>query len=290
MSELEPPPQHPPDPAASPGNSSSFGIIIFLFLVVAACAGVLVFFLNPSKKEAAVADGGMFDIQELPETKTPPAAPASAAVSAPSPSSLSMAGTLAPLKPMEAAPSAQKPAAPSGARAAFIDAVRRAEGKMRALAEAYTKKYPVIEKYGEEWMKNPGLKKLNDDYMENHDPVQFMRGLAQSKEFPVLVKKYAHESVIQAFVKDAVMKAPGDVMKAGTGYIKEDPLVKNLVNTVMTSLGLPAGMLGGAEGGPKVGSAEVVDSLKKSNPQLEQLLNNPEAQKLMQDQGKDKKP
>lgn len=282
MSDQNPP---PPEPQQS---SSSGGMFLLLFLVVAACAGGLVLFMNPSKKEAPLADSGMFDMQDLPEAKKTAPAPLAEAKDAQPASSLQMAGSLPEAAPDDAKPAA-KQAAPSGARQAFVDAVRRAEGRMTALAEAYTKKYPVIERYGQEWMKHPELKKLNDDYMANHDAVEFMRGLAKSKEFPQMVKKYAHESVVQSFVMDAVKKAPGEVMKAATGYIKEDHLVKNLVNSVMSSLGLPPGLLGGAEGGQKVGQKEVVDSLMKSNPNMQQLMSTPEAQKVLQDQVKDKR-
>ena len=103
----------------------------------------------------------------------------------------------------------------------------------------YTERYPAILQYGEDWMKQPDLKKLNDDYMADHDPVRFLRGLAAAKSFPELTSKYARDPAIQSFVKEALKEMPHDVLTAASGMLVEDGVLRVLLSDAGQALGLP---------------------------------------------------
>ncbi|MCX5797535.1 MAG: hypothetical protein NTY77_18755 [Elusimicrobia bacterium] len=131
------------------------------------------------------------------------------------------------------------PAAGGAAVSAFTEAVRKSEAKARDLAIQYTQRYPAIHQYGRDWMHYPDLKKLNDDYMKDHDPVKFLRGLAGSKNFVELGAKYAADPAVRAFVKDALKQAPRDVLAASSDLLVEDGLLRALVADAGKALGLP---------------------------------------------------
>lgn len=189
---------------------------------------------------------------------------------APPPSSLAFTGSTDDL------PLAGPPGPPAHADAAprpeekFREAVAASEARARALAIAYTKRHPSIASYGRDWMSYPDLKKLNDDYMRERDPIKFMRGLARSENFPVLVKKYAADPAVHSFVIDAVKQAPAGLASAAAGYLPEDGSVKGLVGTVADALGLPkavtAGILGGSVDPKELGQKQVLDEVLRSNP------------------------
>ncbi|OGR86895.1 MAG: hypothetical protein A3J74_04565 [Elusimicrobia bacterium RIFCSPHIGHO2_02_FULL_57_9] len=154
-----------------------------------------------------------------------------------------------------------------GSDADVAEKVRKSEGRVRSLAERYTKRYPVIARYGLDWMSYPDLEKLNNDYMKNHDPIQFMRGLSQSKNFGILVKKYAREPAIHAFVQDAVKQLPADAAATAMDYLNSNNTIKNFVGNLGSSLGLPLDLLG--LGGGKTDQRAVLNSVLKNNPQLQ---------------------
>ena len=134
---------------------------------------------------------------------------------------------------------------PQSAAPAFTDAVRRSEAKARALAIGYTKRYPVILHYGQDWMSKPDLKKLNDDYMADHDPVKFLRGLAGSPSFPELTAKYARDPAVQAFAKEALQQAPRELLSASSDLLVEDGGLRALLSDAGQALGLPSSLTNG---------------------------------------------
>jgi hypothetical protein len=138
-------------------------------------------------------------------------------------------------RPSGAAP----PGAPGSAESAFTKAVRKSEARAEALAIKYTERYPAIAQYGFDWMSHSDLKKLNDDYMRDHDPVKFLRGLAAAKSFPELTAKYASDPAVQAFVKDALKDMPHDVLEASSGMLVQDGVLRALLSDSGKALGLP---------------------------------------------------
>ncbi|MBI5241908.1 MAG: hypothetical protein HY926_15655 [Elusimicrobia bacterium] len=133
----------------------------------------------------------------------------------------------------------------SSAAPAFTEAVRRCEVRAHDLAIRYTERHPVIQQYGRDWMSRPDLKKLNDDYAADHDPVRFLRGLAQAPSFPEFAAKYAREPAVRAFVKDALAGAPKDLLAAAADMLVEDGLLRGLVSDAGRELGLPKGFTDG---------------------------------------------
>lgn len=171
------------------------------------------------------------------------------------------------------------------------DAVSKAEGPLRALNRLYDKRYPSFKQFGVDWAGYGDLRQLDEQFMRDKDPVKFVRGLAKSKNFPAMVKKYAQDPAIQAFVMDAVKALPADVKSAATHYAtkysKEDSAIARVGQNVLSSLGLPTGWLtGGAAETPD--AKHVMESLRKSNPTLDKFMENPEAQKVLQESQKNR--
>jgi hypothetical protein len=150
---------------------------------------------------------------------------------------------------------AAKPAAASGAsepsaetlmeRSAqkFKDAIRASEKGFRDLAESYTKRFPSVRQYGKDWMSHPDLRKLNDDYMRDHDPIAFLRGLSASPTFPLLLRKYAGDPALRNFVGESLAKAPVGAVSDSMGYISQDKQIDGFVKDVATKMGVPASTL-----------------------------------------------
>lgn len=232
------------------------GLVALAAAVVFALSAVVGWHFLSARSEETVDSGG-FDVAatravrpRLTGTAAPqPAAPASGlSMIAGGASALQTAEGAAP--PPAAAPAATPPAsAPepartlSQARLNFIAAARRHESEVVAYARKLTAQSPVIRKYGEDWMSYPDLKKLNDDYQRDHDPVAFALGLAKAPNFSVMLAKYAGAPDLQAAVVMGVTKeAPPDLVQAGWDLAKHDPQVKSLAALVARKLGLPPGM------------------------------------------------
>ena len=226
------------------------GPTTWLLLAAAAVTVGLVVggFLIVLLREPAPAPSGPsgFDVAEVP--KAAPASPAASALPAPAPSSLAMVtpgGSLAP--PPGAATGGRAAAAPKTAleqaALSFTDAIRSSEKTLSDLARAYTAKYPSIRQYGKDWMSYPDLKKLNDDYMRDHDPIAFLRGLSASPSFPKLVSKYGGEPAIQHFLQDCFTKAPSGAVGASMDYINKDKTLDAFVQNVAGQAGLPPALL-----------------------------------------------
>src|SRR3569833_1145438 len=158
------------------------GVLTVLALLGASALGGWYYL---SQRGASTVDDGGFDVGATPVSKR--AAPAAAPAAAPK-SGLELMKVDSELRAETSPAPAPKPAATAenaaprtlkDAREDFILECRRNEDAVRRYAERMTKQSPVILQYGRDWMSHPDLKKLNDDYMRNHDPIAFMAGLAQ---------------------------------------------------------------------------------------------------------------
>lgn len=121
----------------------------------------------------------------------------------------------------------------------FKDAIRSCEKGFQDLARSYTERHASIRQYGKDWMSYPDLRKLNDDYMRDHDPIAFLRGLAASPSFPVLMQKYAGDSAVRGFVGDSLRTAPSGAIGASMGYLSQDKQLNGFVQDVATKVGVP---------------------------------------------------
>ncbi|MBI5630939.1 MAG: hypothetical protein HY921_08655 [Elusimicrobia bacterium] len=257
---------------------SSFGAGVLAALAIAGSALGALIFQHLQNRQAGLDKTG-FDISET--SQAPRRAASSSASATPAQSGLGMVKTGMPgfSLGLKAPPPAARKAA-----ASVTELARANESRIRGLAMAYTKRYLVIAQYGRDWMSHPDLKKLNDDYMKDHDPVKFMRGLASSRNFGAMVKKYATKPEVQAFTRDAIKNAPGQLISAASEFLNEDKVVKKLVDNVAQSLGLPTGLFswGGGDSEPKVDEKAVMNSVMQGNPDLQKALGNPEVQKRLQ--------
>jgi hypothetical protein len=151
------------------------------------------------------------------------------------------------------------------------DLCKKYEKRVHTYFLAKTKQYPSVRAYGREWMSYPDLKKLNDDYFRDRDPVKFMKGLAKSENFGKLVKKYSTDPAIRGVVIDAAKQAPSDLMAAGMDYLNKDKAIKDLVGGVAKGMGLPASLMAiFDEGkGAKVDQQQVMSDILKNNPEAQ---------------------
>jgi hypothetical protein len=267
-----------------PPRRSSFGLAILAALAVAGSA-VAVLIYQFSQKEKPLADINGFDLAKTQESRPAPGAPAA---QAPSPSVMTdrtmvQNGGLGQMRFEEGGGSAQNSARKPAD--SFTEAVRKSEGKAQALAVSYTKRYPAIARYGKDWMSYPDLKKLNDDYMRDHNPIAFLRGVAGSKNFAKLLVKYAQEPAVQSFVKESISKAPGDLMTSAMTLLKQDSTIKTVVANVASALGLPPALTAGVLNGGQVDQNQIMGQVLQGTPGLQGAMQDPNVQKAMQQQG-----
>jgi hypothetical protein len=157
-------------------------------------------------------------------------------------------------------------AVPSGGAHDYKADAKKYEGQVRDYAIRMTNKYPSVRQYGKDWMSYPDLKRLNDEYMRNHDPMAFMNGVAHSSNFQQLIKKYAADPGIRAFLVDGIRQAPGDMLSAAGDALRADNTIKALANTVAQAVGLPSSMTAALNGG-QINPNQVMSEVM-SNPQL----------------------
>jgi len=262
---------------------SGIGVALLAGLVISGSAiGVMLWQL--SQKEKPASDAAGFDLTHAQERAQTPATPLPAGRQAPEPSGLSLlqVGNMGgKVRVAEGGGGTQnpapKPAANASAAASFTDSVRRNEPKARDLAVSYTKRYPVISRYGRDWMGYPDLKKLNDDYMRDHDPVKFLHGLARSEHFGKLVLTYAKDPAVQSFVKEVVREAPGEVTAAACDLLDQDGMLRALLSNTAKTMGLPESFTAALMG--KVDQKQVMGQVMQGNPELQKAADNPDAQK-----------
>lgn len=267
--------------------------IIAVAAVAAAGVGVVIYQASQGREEHAALNTSGFDVSQVDDA---PRRVASAMPGRPQQgSSLGMiTGTMgigqAPTGESAGQTQAGSPAgAPARAddAATFSQMVREREKPVEGLTRAYMKRSQVFQQYGREWMSHPDLKKLNDEYMKNHDPIAFLRGLASSPSFPGMVKKYAHDPNMQGYVKDVISKAPQGMISSGLGMARKESLVEKLMDSVMGAMGLPRGIFGSADNKP-VDQSAVMSSMM-NNPDIQKAMgsasgamNNPDIQKVIQ--------
>ena len=226
----------------TPRRSNAGIALLAALLIAGSAAGVMLWQL--SQKEAPVAaDFGLDAVSPRPDgPAAAPAAPRSGLdmidLSAPPSRAAVQPSTEAPAPPAQV-PTGQVRRDPGSSASAFTEAVRRSEARARDLAIQYTQRYPAIAQYGKDWMSRPDLKKLNDDYAADHDPVKFLRGLARAPSAPELAAKYAGDPAVRAFVKDALAGAPKELLSAASDMLVEDGLVRGLAADLGGALGLP---------------------------------------------------
>ena len=233
------------DEAPSRGGWS--GVLALAALVAASALGGW-FYLSQRGPSTVETDG--FDMGAAPVSRR--AVPAAAPEAAPR-SGLELMKVDSELRAETERPprAEEKPAPPAPApartlkesRSEFIAEVRRNEDVVRRYAERMTARSAVIRQYGKDWMSHPDLKKLNDDYMRNHDPIAFVQGLAQAPSFPALLKQYAGRQEIQGFIVQGLTKeAPRSLVTAGLNLMHDDVSLKPIIAQVGTAVGLPPDM------------------------------------------------
>ncbi len=273
--------------AVPPKRTEWWPILLLVLAIGGSAVGVAVY-QRSQARPPALADGSGFDLAQTTEAKRSLVAPAATAPGsgAAAPSSLTGASWGAALR----SGSAAGPDPLKSAAASFADVCRANEDRVRAMAERYTRQSPVIQAYGKEWMSYPDLKKLNDDYMVQHDPVAFLHGVAASKNFATMVRKYAGYPVFLNFVQEAMKAAPADARQVAMDYIDKDKVASEVMDKVLQSLGLPTGLLGSntAKAGeaPNIDPTKLLNSMMGSNPALQNSpaspMNDPEFQKRVQ--------
>lgn len=145
---------------------------------------------------------------------------------------------------MKVEPSSAPAKAPRPSARQLAELCRAAEARIREMAERYSREHPEIAQYGRDWMSYPDLKKLNDDYMRDRDPAKFLKGLAASQSFPLLMQKYAGQGQLVAFVSEAMMKASPQELATAVGFMGEESEVDAVARAVLKALNLNPEILG----------------------------------------------
>jgi hypothetical protein len=248
---------------------SSKGVAILAVLAVAGSAvGVMLYQLAQKEKPTAETTG--FDISKTEESKpVQDAAQAPPGSAAQGDRTMFQAEDLGKMRFGEGGSAPKSGVSAQKAPDNFTEACRKMENKVQALAFAYTKRYPSIARYGKDWMSYPDLRKLDQDYLSNHDPVAFMRGAAQSKNFAALLAKYATDPALKSFVMDGIKQAPGELTASAMALLKEDNAIKTVVANVATALGLPPAATAGILGGGQVDQNQVMGQIMQGTPGLQ---------------------
>ncbi|MDX6771121.1 MAG: hypothetical protein SF051_16445 [Elusimicrobiota bacterium] len=272
-----------PDASGPPARESRGGAILVAAAVGVSAVGVLGWHLLQNRgDDRERLDVSGFDLAAAP-TGTRPVLPLPAPADAPAPaSSLGMlkadegvrvveSNASSDSSPSQAANKARKQ---QEAGQSFQQLAKKHEKKVRSYFMKATAKYPSVRQYGRDWMSYPDLKKLNDDYFRDRDPVKFMKGVAKSENFGKLVKKYSTDPAIRAVVIDAAKQAPSDLMAAGLDYLNEDRVIKDLVGTVAKGMGLPSSLMAIFDDGKgaKVDQNQVMSDIMKNNPEARKAM------------------
>jgi hypothetical protein len=237
-----------------PPQHRSLGLAALAFIAICGSAvGVMIYQL--SQKGGPVPDSAGFDIARENAAHTP----VSVLPSQTAQSGLGMIKTGG--EKLRFGPRENQAGSESRDNRTFSTAVKNFEGKIRALAQSYTQRYPVIAQYGKDWMSYPDLKQLNDDYMRDHDAMKFLRGVARSQNFPKLVSKYASAPAIQSFVKDGIKQAPPEILSEAPNLLKDNGAVRTVISNTASALGLPPALAAGILGGGKIDEKQVMGQI-----------------------------
>jgi hypothetical protein len=131
----------------------------------------------------------------------------------------------------------------SRAQADFTRTAQRYEKTVWRFGSAFTKTHPKVYQYGREWMSYPDLKRLNDDYFVDHDPIKFLVGLSRSENFPKLVRKYAAEPELREYVLAGVKQAPADLTEAAVNMVQKDAQTRAFIVGIGQAMGLPSAVM-----------------------------------------------
>jgi len=251
-------------------RSDRLGGLIVALILGATLVGALGWYFATNRKGIELNTAG-FDVNEVAATARVPIA-ASGGPSRPASGMMIKSDGSMRVVGDDDASNNPKPAATAAgqdsAKQNFTQAARKHEAEVRDYAMRMTRKYASVRQYGRDWMSYPDLKKLNDDYMRNHDPVAFMAGLSRSKNFGALVAKYAGDPGLRAFVVDGIKQAPADLFAAAGGAVQNDGVMKGLISNVAQALGLPPSMTAMITGGGGTINQNQVISGIVNNPQL----------------------
>ena len=253
-------------------RGANAGWIAFAVIAIAGL-GSLIYWRRASQERAYDSNG--FDFASVTQAPRPLIAPRTfVPLAAKSASSLNM---IRPGMPLNSTGSESAPETDPNGRRSLSRMLWELEPKFRNLNKTYMARFNAVVRYEKAWMSSPDLRKLRDDYMlGDHDPIKFVRGLAESKNFGILVKNYAKEPAIRAFAVDAMKQAPSAVMASASDAVSRDGSVRKIIDNVLQALGLPSLMLGSGSQ-PQIDQKAVIDSLLKNNPELRRAM---PAQKL----------
>lgn len=260
-------------------NEGRGGALAVGGVIVVSLVGVVGWYLLQNRGgDREMLDVTGFDLASAPQTQRPavplPAAPEPARPE----SSLSMLKADAGMRVVDsnaggesgaARAAASKTADQERSGKTLGELCRKYEKRVHGYFLAKTRAHPTVRQYGRDWMSYPDLKKLNDDYFRDRDPVKFMRGLAKSENFGKLVKKYSTDPAIRSVVIDAAKQAPADLMSAGLDYLNNDKNIKDLVGGVAKGMGLPPSLMAIFDQGKgaKVDEKQVMSDILKNNPE-----------------------
>lgn len=260
-------------------NEGRGGALAVAGVIVVSLVGVVGWYLFQNRGgERGALDVSGFDLASAPQTQRPivplpepsaPERPESSLGMLKADAGMRVVDSNASGESGEARAAASKAAEQEKSGKTLGELCRRYEKRVHAYFLAKTRAHPTVRQYGRDWMSYPDLKKLNDDYFRDRDPVKFMKGLAKSENFGKLVKKYSTDPAIRSVVIDAAKQAPSDLMAAGVDYLNNDKVIKDLVGTVAKGMGLPASLTAIFDDGKgaKIDQQQVMSDILKNNPE-----------------------
>ncbi len=261
------------------------GWIITIVAVAGSAVGVIGWYIL-SNRGAPAFDATGFDLSSAPHSAGPVGAPVASAVPTRPSSGLEMMRADKGIRIVGPGPDSAGPSGPGTAtakkeesHAGFTRNARKHEGAVRRFAEMMTGKYPAVRQYGRDWMRYPDLRKLNDDYMRNRDPIAFMIGLAKAPNLGKMLKKYAGQPGIKEFVVEGMKQAPGELTSSAMDVLQNDRLLKDLVANVAAGLGLPPSITA------LIKSTDAKGGNVDQNKVVKDLMSDPEIQKAMRNGG-----
>ena len=269
-----------------PARTGRFGAIFVILVIAGSAVGVLTWHLGANRGAGSVDTTG-FDLDTAPDSvrapaaasRRPDAAPRSSLGSFKSDAGIRVADGNASARRSGPSPAAEAQLQKQESRESLAKAARKHESAVRRFAQRMTARYPVVRQYGKDWMGHPDLKKLNDDYMRDKDPVKFLLGLSRSENFGKMMTKYAGAPEIREFALGAVKQSPLELKTAAMDVLGSDRVVKDLVMNVAKAVGLPASVIGTIEGGAP---AKTESSKIDQNKAVTEMMGDPEMKKVMQ--------
>lgn len=286
-------------------KTSRLGAIFVVLAVGGSAIGVTGWHLMSNSNPGLDTSG--FDMSSAPDPATsqaPPSFPASApaAASPAAPTSLGMvkggegvtivgAGTAAASKPSPAKPggATANPTDPRQAAAlTFKETAAKNEKFVDAFVRRMEKKHPSLTRYGKDWAASPELRALRDQYWKEKDPLKFAVGLARSKDFAGLVRKYAKDPGIRDVLITGIKEAPPSLTGAVGGLLQNDQVAKGLVNTVIKAVGLPSSLVAFMDGGgaKPPDQNQVMSEIMNSDDMKKAMKSQPAPAVALPDQGK----